>query len=141
MDDRHARHRRPDADRRQRPSEGFRIGGVRRFERLVDNALASLPGTLLAYVENVQIAVENDPPPEALDRGDGILLGLYQGVPLTARASDAVVLPDRITLYRRPIELRATNKEELLDLIREVVIHELAHHFGIDDDRLDELGW
>lgn len=141
MDDRHARYRRAEVDRRRRPAEGFRVAGPRRFERLVDHALASLPAAFLAYVENVQIVVENVPPLDALGRGDEILLGLYQGVPRPARASDPPVLPDRITLYRRPIESRVTNKEDLLDLVREVVVHELAHHFGIDDDRLDELGW
>ncbi len=140
MDDRHVRHRRGVADRRRRPSEGFRTAGVQRFERLVESALASLPPKLLAYMDNCQIVVENVPPPDVLGRGDGILLGLYQGVPPTAGASDAPA-PARITLYRRPIESRAMNKEDLLDLVREVVINELAHHFGIDDDRLDDLGW
>ncbi|MDP8960213.1 MAG: metallopeptidase family protein [Actinomycetota bacterium] len=140
MDDRHARFRRRDLDRRRGPSDGFRLAGVRRFERIVDSALASLPAKLLAYLENVQIVVEDVPSPQSLVR-DGILLGLYQGVPRTARACDPPVLPDRITLFRRAIESRVTNKEELLDLVREVVVHELAHHLGIDEDRLDELGW
>lgn len=139
MDDRHARHRRAVVDRQRRPSEGFRTAGVRRFERLVESALTSLPPKILAYIDNCQIVVESVPPPDAFCRGDGIPLGLYQGVPHTA--GDAPVLPDRITLYRRPIESRAMNKEDLLDLVREVVIQELAHHFGIDDDRLDDLGW
>lgn len=141
MDDRHARHRRADVDHRRRPSDGFRVASVRRFERLIDDALASLPAELLTYVENVQIVVEDVPPPDALGRGEEVLLGLYQGVPRTARASDPPVLPDRITLYRRPIETRVTNKEDLVHLVRDVVVHELAHHFGIDDDRLEELGW
>ncbi|HEX2027720.1 MAG TPA: metallopeptidase family protein [Nitriliruptorales bacterium] len=141
MDDRHARHRRADADRRRRPSDGFRVADRGRFGRLVDAALDDLPRGLLSYVENVQIVVEDMPPADVLGRGDEVLLGLYQGVPRTDRAGDPAVLPDRITLYRRPIEARVANKEELAALVREVVVHELAHHFGIDDDRLDELGW
>lgn len=138
MDDRHGRHRRSPTDRRRRPPDGFRTASVRGFERLVDDALTTLPPDLLRHVENVQIVVEELPPqgPEG-----SILLGLYQGVPRTERAGDPPVLPDRITLYRRPIEARATTREELVRLVREVVVHEIAHHFGIDDDRLDELGW
>ncbi len=89
----------------------------------------------------MQIVVEDVPPADVLGRGDEVLLGLYQGVPRTARAGDPPVLPDRISLYRRPIEARVANRVELAELVREVVVHELAHHFGIDDDRLEELGW
>lgn len=113
---------------------------MRRFERIVDSALASLPARLLPYLENVQVIVEDVPPPQALGREE-VVLGLYGGTPRGAPTSDAPELPDRLTLYRRPIESRATNKEDLFDLVREVVVHELAHHFGIDDDRLDEPGW
>lgn len=141
MDDRHARLWRVDADRRRRPDGGFRLSNLSRFERLVDDALASLPPDLLAYVQNVQIVVQDVPPADVLGRGDEVLLGLYQGVPRTARAGDPPVLPDRITLYRRPIEARASNRAELAELVREVVVHELAHYFGIDDERLEELGW
>ncbi|MBW3577521.1 MAG: metallopeptidase family protein [Actinobacteria bacterium] len=141
MKDRHARHRRADADGRRRPPDGFRAASLRRFERLVDDALTSLPDELLRHVENVQIVVEDVPPADVLGDGDEVLLGLYQGVPRTQRAGDPPALPDRITLYRRPIEARVASKRELADLVREVVVHEVAHHFGIDDDRLGELGW
>ncbi|MDQ4130449.1 MAG: metallopeptidase family protein, partial [Actinomycetota bacterium] len=113
---------------------------AKRFERLVDSALASLPTKLLAYVDNCQIVVE-DVPSDDIGRDEEIVLGLYQATPPAASASEPPVPRDRITLYRRPIESRATNKEDLLDLVRDVVVHELAHHFGIDDDRLGELGW
>ena len=74
--------------------------------------------------------------------GDGLLLGLYQGVPLPARTDGWFgALPDRIVIFRRPIEARARSGADLADLVREVVLHEVAHYFGIDDDRLDELGW
>lgn len=140
MRDRHARARRSTPDRRRRPVDGFRTLTPGRFERLVDDALASLPPPLLAYLDNVELVVEDVPPPDVLGEGDELLLGLYQGVPLTER-DDAAALPDRIALYRRPIEARASDRHELAALVREVVVHELAHHFGIDDDRLDELGW
>ena len=91
---------------------------------------------MLAQVDNVAIVVEDVPPP-----GEGVLLGLYEGVPRTDRGFDAPLLPDRITLFRRPLELRARSKEELKTVIAETIIHEIAHHFGIDDDRLDDLGW
>lgn len=141
MEDRHGRHRRRDSDPRRRPPDGFRTSSRRRFERLVDDALDGLPRELLHYVENVAIVVEEVPPADVLGEGDEILLGLYQGVPRTERFGDPPVLPDRITIYRRPIETRARDRNELADLVREVVVHEIAHHFGIDDDRLDELGW
>ena len=141
MDDRHARHRRASADRRRRPVDGYRSLTADRFDRLVDDALASLPQELLDYIENVQIVIEDVPPADVLGEGDEVLLGLYQGVPRTVRGADLPYLPDRITLYRRPIEARATSKIELAEVVRETVVHEVAHHFGIDDDRLDELGW
>ncbi|MGH3440870.1 MAG: metallopeptidase family protein, partial [Nitriliruptorales bacterium] len=140
-DDRHDRRRRGRPDRRRSPSDGYRATRSDRFARLVDDAVATLPREFLDYLDNVQIVVEDVPPANVLGDGDEVLLGLYQGVPRTERAADPPVLPDHITLYRRPIEARATSKAELADLVRDVVVHEIAHHFGIDDDRLDELGW
>jgi predicted Zn-dependent protease with MMP-like domain len=141
VDDRHARHRRTGADRRRRPVDGFRARSAARFERLVDDAVTSLPPDLLAYLDNVQLTVEDLPAPDPLGEGDELLLGLYQGVPRTEREFGAASLPDRITLFRRPLEARAQTKAELAELVRETVVHEIAHHFGIDDDRLDDLGW
>jgi predicted Zn-dependent protease with MMP-like domain len=141
MEDRHARHRRREVDGRRRPVDGFRAASHKRFERLVAQALDSLPEELMAYLDNVQITVEDVPGPDPLGRGEELLLGLYQGVPRTRRDPDAGLLPDRITLFRRPLELRAATRHELASLVRETVVHEVAHHFGIDDDRLDELGW
>ena len=141
MVDRHARYRRRDADRRRRPSDGFRALSTRRFDRLVEDAIATLPRDLLAYLDNVQITVEDVPPADPVGSGDELLLGLYEGIPQTERGFDGGWLPDRITLFRRPLEARATNKQELAGAVRDTVVHEIAHHFGIDDDRLDELGW
>jgi len=106
------------------------------FEREVEDALASLPRELRDVISNVAIVVEAEPPPGRP------LLGLYQGVPLTRRGSGyAGVLPDKITVYRDPLErLYGADREGLRRQIRRVVLHEIAHHFGISDERLEELG-
>ena len=142
MDDRHARRRRRHPDPRRRPVAGHRALSSASFDRLVDDALESLPEPLLAELDNIEVTVEDVPPADALEDGEEVvLLGLYQGVPRTARGWGDTMLPDRVTIFRRPLELRARSREELADLVRETVVHEIAHHFGIDDDRLDELGW
>jgi predicted Zn-dependent protease with MMP-like domain len=141
MIDRHARHRRRPADVRRRPIDGFRTLSAARFERVVEQALLTMPEHLLAHLDNVQITVADVPPPASDGGTDEVLLGLYEGVPRTERDFGAALLPDRITLFRRPLELRARSRRELAELVRETVVHEIAHHFGIDDDRLDELGW
>ena len=103
------------------------------FEELVEQAIESLPDDLRAFMSNVGIVVEDEPPA-------GLpLLGLYQGVPLTVRTSSyAAVPPDKITIYRRPLE-RLYAGDELVRQVRRVVLHEIAHHFGISDARLVEL--
>jgi len=86
-------------------------------------------------MDNVWVMVEERA------RGED-LLGLYEGVPLTERDTyGGMALPDRITIYRRPICEMCETEEEVVETVRDTVIHEVAHHFGIDDDRLDELGW
>lgn len=105
------------------------------FERAVQEALDVLPPELAARLSNVAVTVESEPPP-----GEH-LLGLYQGVPLTRRgAFYGGVLPDKITIYRRPLErLYGADPHRLQVEIRRVVLHEIAHHFGISDERLVEL--
>jgi predicted Zn-dependent protease with MMP-like domain len=106
------------------------------FGALVEEALDSIPPELGRLMRNVAVVVE--------DMGDSPnLLGLYHGVPLTSRSptSYAGVLPDRITIYRLPILRRCWTPEDVANQVRITVVHEVAHHFGIDDDRLDELGW
>jgi predicted Zn-dependent protease with MMP-like domain len=107
--------------------------------------VALLPPGLLERVHNVDIVIETRP--TARDRktaGIGphqTLLGLYHGVPLTKRgAYYNLVLPDKISIYQEPIEAVCNSEEEMRDQIRKTVLHELAHYFGIDDERLDELG-
>ena len=106
-----------------------------RFEDLVASALDSLPEQLGAMMRNVAVTVEHNPGPRGL-------LGLYQGIPLTSRTSNyAGVLPDRITIYRQAICAICRTEDEVADQVRRTVIHEVAHHFGIGDERLSELGW
>ena len=106
-----------------------------RFEEMVATALDSLPAELGRLMNNVAVTVEHDPGPPGL-------LGLYEGIPLTSRTSQyAGVLPDHITIYRLAICAICRTEDEVADEVRRTVIHEVAHHFGIDDDRLAELGW
>jgi predicted Zn-dependent protease with MMP-like domain len=105
------------------------------FEACVEEAIASMPRELRDFMSNVEIVVEDEPP-------HGMpLLGLYQGVPLTRRGSGyAAVPPDKITIYRGPLErLYGGDEGRLRSEIRRVVLHEVAHHFGISDERLREL--
>jgi len=105
------------------------------FEQCVQEALDSLPSELRDYMSNVAVVVEDEPP-------DGLpLLGLYQGVPLTRRGSwYGAVLPDKISVYRGPLERHyGADRDRLREEIARVVRHEVAHHFGISDERLVEL--
>jgi predicted Zn-dependent protease with MMP-like domain len=105
------------------------------FEEMVADALDSLPDDLGQLMRNVAVTVEHGPGPPGL-------LGLYQGVPLTSRTTGyAGVLPDRITIYRRAICAICSTEAEVVEQVRRTVIHEVAHHFGIGDERLEELGW
>ncbi len=113
------------------------------FEELVADALDGLPDHLGRLMDNVAVMVEEWPSPEQLRGIEGTLLGLYQGVALTNRSplNYAGAMPDRIFIFKGPICERSANPEALVTLVRRVVIHEVAHHFGISDDRLHELGW
>ncbi|TYB36951.1 metallopeptidase family protein [Micromonospora sp. AP08] len=107
-----------------------------RFEELVGEALDEVPEELLGLMSNVVILVEDDPPP-----GED-LLGLYEGHALTSRGWDyAGVLPDRILIFRNPILAICDTEDDVVDEVAVTVVHEIAHHFGIDDDRLHVLGW
>jgi len=105
-----------------------------RFEQLVADALDSIPTELGDKMANVAVMVE--------DQGDtDNILGLYQGVPLTKRGSYAGAFPDRITIYQDSICRRCQTEEQVAVAVRETIIHEVGHHFGISDERLRELGW
>jgi len=108
-----------------------------RFEELVGEALDEVPEELLGVMNNVVILVEDDPPP-----GEPGLLGVYEGYALTERGWNYTgVLPDRITIFRRPILRICDTEDDVVDEVAVTVVHEIAHHFGIDDARLHELGW
>ena len=109
--------------------------GELEFEDTVADAIESLPEDLRSAMSNLEIVVEDEPPPGMP------LLGLYEGVPLTRRSSwYAAVPPDKISIYRGPLERLYGHDPELLErMIRRVVLHEIAHHFGVSDERLVEL--
>jgi predicted Zn-dependent protease with MMP-like domain len=115
------------------------------FEREVSRAMDELPKELLRQVVNVAIVVEDLPDEETLESA-GVddpydLLGFYNGIPLTERTSDyGLVPPDKISIYRKPILAICRSDDEVRATIRETLRHEIAHYFGIDDERLDELG-
>jgi predicted Zn-dependent protease with MMP-like domain len=120
----------------------------RQFEQLVDRALESLPPRFQQLLDNVAIFIEDHPSKSLLKElgmsADDTLLGLYEGVPQTERTSSYdLVPPDRITLFQRPIEQSCDTDGEVAEQIRRTILHEVGHHFGIDDDRLDEIeaGW
>jgi len=107
-----------------------------RFEELVSEALDAIPPALTAAMDNVVVLVSPSHP------DDPHLLGLYEGVALTSRDTTyGGLLPDRITIYRDPILDMCATEDEVVDEILITVVHEIAHHFGIDDERLHELGW
>lgn len=113
------------------------------FEAAVSDALDRIPPDLAKTMNNVAIFIEDDYTPQPGDEPGTVLLGLYEGVPLTERDSwwDAGSLPDRITIYRQPILDICETREDVIDEVTVTVVHEIAHHFGISDDRLHELGW
>jgi predicted Zn-dependent protease with MMP-like domain len=115
-----------------------------RFETLVARAVESLPEDIQERMENVDIIVADEPSPEQLemlDDEDSTLLGLYEGVPLTDRSYHyGMVMPDKITIFQNPIEERCRSDREIVASVRRTVLHEIAHHFGISDARLRELG-
>lgn len=106
----------------------------RQFEDLVADAVDSLPAWVLQRLENVEVIVEDRPP-----RDEPNLLGRYHGIPLSERRNYAGVLPDTITLFRRTIEREARDEDHLRRVVAHTVEHEVAHFFGISDDRLREL--
>lgn len=118
------------------------------FENAVGDALDQVPEELLDLLDNVVFLVEDEPSAEQArgvprdEDGRPALLGLYDGVALTDRdAGWSMAIPDHIFIFQGPLSRMCTSREELVEEITVTVIHEIAHHFGIDDDRLHELGW
>jgi predicted Zn-dependent protease with MMP-like domain len=114
------------------------------FYELVEEALEGLPPELAELLDNVAIVVEDWPDystPLASGQEDDVLYGLYEGIPLTERAAGYYgFLPDKITIFRGPLE-RDFRHDELEEQVRITVVHEIAHHFGFDEERIAELGW
>jgi len=118
----------------------------REFEELVAEALDELPDDIAEALSNISVAVERWPSPEIIKtmnlRSRHELLGLYQGVPLSHRGTGyGGVLPDRITVFQGPVESTGKTKAELRESVRSVVIHEIAHHIGLSEERIRELGY
>jgi predicted Zn-dependent protease with MMP-like domain len=114
------------------------------FYEMVERALEGLPPELSALLDNVAIVVDDRPDfstPLVVEGSENTLYGLYEGVPLTERGwGYSGVLPDKITIFREPLE-RDFEPDELEEQVRITVVHEIAHYFGFDEDRLEELGW
>jgi predicted Zn-dependent protease with MMP-like domain len=122
-------------DRHGRRARALIDISVERFAEMVGEALDSLPPALGRLMRNVAVTIDDH-------GGDGSLLGLYQGIPLTARTHEySMALPDRITIFRRAILSICDTEDDVVDEVRTTVIHEIGHHFGIDDERLHQLGW
>lgn len=118
----------------------------RRFETIVGRALDALPDALVELLDNVAVIVE-DEPTVAQRAEHGELLGLFEGTGANRGGfapgylAEPIRLPDRVTLFRKPLCAISADEDELFDHVFDTLVHEFAHHFGIDDDRLDELGW
>ena len=119
-----------------------------RFDRIVEEVLDSLPEEFGELLDNVIVMTEDAPSAQLLAESDvpegEALFGLYEGVPLTDRTHEyGLVPPDRITIFQQPIEEACDTEQEVADQIRRTVLHEIAHFFGIDEDRMDEIedGW
>jgi predicted Zn-dependent protease with MMP-like domain len=117
----------------------------REFERVVEDAIALVPAELRAHLDNIHLVIEDEPRAELLEElgipeGE-TLFGLYTGTPLIERDTEYAGLPDRITIFRRPLLDEFPEPTALRAEIARTVIHEIAHHFGIDEARLTELGW
>lgn len=115
------------------------------FRRLVHEALAEVPEEFRPYLEGVPVVIEDWPPEELLDSlevpEDETLFGLYSGPPITEGLRESLALPPLITIYRGPLLEACLDEAELRDELTITVLHELAHHFGLDEARLKELGW
>lgn len=113
------------------------------FDDAVQAAIARIPADIQAKMDNVAIFIADDYVPAPDEHPDTVLLGLYEGTPLTERDSwwGAGSLPDRITIFRNPILEICTRREEVIHEVAVTVTHEIAHHFGLSDERLHDLGW
>ena len=116
-----------------------------KFEKLVDQAIQELPDEFREKLENVVVIVEDYPSDEILDRMEippgGTLFGLYEGTPLTDRGALAPLHPDRIWIFKEPIEEQCETEDAIREEIKTTIVHEVGHFFGMDDDYLEDLGY
>jgi predicted Zn-dependent protease with MMP-like domain len=114
-----------------------------KFEELVNEGIRAIPKRFLEKLDNVDIVIENEPSPEQLRklkmRKGSIIFGLYEGVPQTKRGNYGQVLPDKITIFQKPIERISRSENEIKEIVKNTVWHEIAHHFGIDERKVREL--
>jgi len=112
------------------------------FEKLVNEAIKTIPKKFLEKLENIDIVIENTPTPYQLRklkaRKNSIIFGLYEGIPKTKRWHYAQALPDKITIFKEPIERIAQSEDEMKEIIKNTVWHEIAHHFGMSEKRIKE---
>lgn len=114
----------------------------RQFDRMVRRAVGSLPPAIHSMMENVEIVVEDEPAEEQRSGEDDGPFGLYEGIPLTERTSFyGLILPDKITIFRGPLERATATPSELYAEVQATVIHEVAHHFGMDEAKIADLGY
>jgi predicted Zn-dependent protease with MMP-like domain len=106
----------------------------------VRRALRDMPREFSERMRNVEIVIDDEPDEERQPKDGSELLGLYEGVPLTGRGAMEPYVPDRITIFRGPIERMSASPRRQAEIVRDTVVHEIAHHFGISDERLRELG-
>jgi predicted Zn-dependent protease with MMP-like domain len=113
-----------------------------KFEKLVNEAIKTIPKKFLEKLDNIDIVVEDTPAPYQLKklraRKGSIIFGLYEGIPKTKRWNYGQVLPDKITIFKKPIERIAQSEEKMKEIIKNTVWHEIAHHFGMDEKRIRE---
>jgi len=115
------------------------------FAELVEEALADIPEPFRGYMGDITVDIERMPDRRTASaagvRNPRLLLGLYRGVPLTERSVEHARLPDRITIFQRNLERMCRRREDIIREVRRTVFHEVGHHFGLDEDDLDELGY
>ena len=114
----------------------------RQFERMVRKAIDSLPPVIHSMMENVEIVIEDEPTEEQRNGAEDGPFGLYEGIPLTERTSSyGLILPDKISIFRGPLERAAATPSDLYAEVQATVIHEVAHHFGMDEAKIADLGY
>jgi len=115
---------------------------IKEFESVIKGAITELPGTIRTKIEKdrVILVIQDKPTRNQGYEHDGIILGLYQGVPLTERGSAQPTFPDRITIFKESIETVSRSRDEMIRLIKETLIHEVGHYLGLDDTELKKMG-